>query len=195
LLKFFFPLIAGLLVAMSTGSQAQSLNDDGSIEIAGHRMRCPDEPVVLDANIPTEGIYAPGEGIYLNPELLKTHPAVIRKFIFAHECAHKTVGGDELGADCAAARQGARERWLTLDGIGTVCRDLDQRMADEDHPPGSTRCAKIKRCFADSAPNKAIVATHAAPAKRQAFGGDASGQMAEKLRRAASTWRDAFNKD
>ena len=199
LLKLVLALL-GLLVATTTASDAQMLKDDGSIEIAGHRMRCPHEPVVLDTDLPSEGMYAPGEGIYLNPELMSLHPVVIRKFIFAHECAHSTVESDELGADCAAARQGARERWLTQEGIGAVCRDLERRPGDENHPPGKTRCANIQRCFAastpDKAPDKALdkakVATSAWPAKRQAFGNGASRPLAEDLRRGASAWRSAF---
>jgi hypothetical protein len=194
LMSAFAVALMGLLVATATASHAQMVKRDGSVEFAGHRMRCSNEPVMLDADLPSEGMYAPGEGIFINPETMALQPVIIRQFIFAHECAHRIVEGDELGADCAAARQGARERWLTQDGIGEVCRDLEQRPADEDHPSGSARCANIKRCFAGAAPEKSPAVTSAWAAKRQVstFGSNASRPLAESLHRAASTWRSAL---
>lgn len=197
--KIIIWLIGLLAVAMATASEAQTVTDDQSVDIAGQRMRCSNAPVEVDASLPMEGMFVPGEGIYINPELMQYHPVIVRKFIFAHECAHKTVGGDELGADCAAAQRGARDGWLTEEGIDAICRDLQAVVADETHPPGTVRCANIKRCFAGSAPSKAIVATRAssvvmrAPSpKPQAFSAS-SPPLAEKLRRAAGAWRSAFN--
>lgn len=185
-------VLMALFVALPSPGQAQVLTSDGGIEIAELRMRCPNEAVALDASLPMEGMYAPGQGIILNPELLKDQPVVVRRFIFAHECAHATVDGDELAADCAAARQGARERWLTQDGITAVCRDFGEHVADEDHPSGRIRCENVRRCFAGAAPANAVVATRASSWKAQSFAAAPSPPWAAKLLRAAKTWRTAL---
>jgi hypothetical protein len=109
----FLLLVAGTLVATVAAAQAQILEKDGSVQIAGHLMRCSETPVVLESNLPTEGMFIPGEAIYLNPQLMQHHPGSVRMFVFKHECAHKLVGGNELAADCSAAQAGAREHWLT----------------------------------------------------------------------------------
>ena len=46
-LSFLF-LVAGALVATVAAAQAQILEKDGSVQIAGHLMRCSETPVVLD---------------------------------------------------------------------------------------------------------------------------------------------------
>lgn len=176
------------------------VKDDGSVEIAGQRMQCDGTPAELDRRIPSEGMFAPGEGILLNPVLMRAQPATVRKFIFAHECAHGSVSG-ELAADCAAAKRGAREQWLTPEDVEAVCRDLKRHVADADHPAGRVRCANVKRCYAEALPAPVqtasweavvTVAMDAWPAKRQAFGSEPKPSMAEQLRRAAGLWRSGF---
>ena len=93
-----------------------------SIKIAGHSMSCGSTPVFSDSSLRMEGRFVPGQGIYLNQELMQRQPPAVRMFVFKHECAHKVVGGNELAADCAAARSGAHEKWLTLAGVDTVCK-------------------------------------------------------------------------
>ena len=143
----FLLLVAGALVATVAAAQAQILEKDTSVQIAGHLMRCSETPVVLDSNLPTEGMFIPGEAIYLNPQLMQHHPGSVRMFVFKHECAHKLVGGNELAADCSAAQAGAREHWLAQDGVNDVCQSLAGEPASDDHPDGRTRCANIRRCF------------------------------------------------
>jgi hypothetical protein len=110
-------------------------------------MRCGQTPVIMDRDIPTEGMSVPGEGLYLNPFLMKRLPNTVRLFIFKHECAHEVTGPDELGADCIAAKAGAREGWLRVGDIDAVCRSF-AGPATATHPSGKTRCANIRRCFA-----------------------------------------------
>lgn len=120
------------------------------IEIAGRSMSCGSTPVFSDSRIPMEGLFVPGKGIYLNQTLMKRQPEAVRLFVFRHECAHKTVGGNELAADCVAARSGAQDGWLTQAGIDSVCKALAGLPAGGRYPSGAARCANIRKCYANS---------------------------------------------
>ena len=48
----FLLLVAGALVATVAAAQAQILEKDGSVQIAGHLMRCSETPVILDQIFP-----------------------------------------------------------------------------------------------------------------------------------------------
>ncbi|MGZ9187834.1 MAG: hypothetical protein ACXW6R_24505 [Candidatus Binatia bacterium] len=135
-------------VPSSPTAVAQTVAQDGmSVKIAGRSMRCGQTPIIMDNEIPSEGLSVPGEALYLNPFLLKLLPTTVRLFIFKHECAHETTGPDELGADCMAAKAGAREGWLKVGDIDAVCRSF-AGPATETHPSGKSRCANIRRCYA-----------------------------------------------
>jgi hypothetical protein len=135
-------------IPASPTAVAQTVAQDGmSVKIAGRSMRCGQTPIIMDNEIPSEGLSVPGEALYLNPLLLKLLPTTVRLFIFKHECAHETTGPDELGADCLAAKAGAREGWLKVGDIDAVCRSF-AGPATETHPSGKTRCANIRRCYA-----------------------------------------------
>ena len=121
-----------------------------SIKIAGHSMSCGSTPVFSDSSLRMEGRFVPGQGIYLNQELMQRQPPAVRMFVFKHECAHKVVGGNELAADCAAARSGAHEKWLTLAGVDTVCKALMGEPARGPYPSGVARCTNIRKCYANS---------------------------------------------
>lgn len=144
-------LMAALGCQLSLSSQeaeAQTVAQDGmSVKIAGRSMRCGQTPIIMDNEIPSEGLSVPGEALYLNPFLLKRLPTTVRLFIFKHECAHETTGPDELGADCIAAKAGAREGWLKVGDIDAVCQSF-AGPATETHPSGKTRCANIRKCYA-----------------------------------------------
>jgi hypothetical protein len=129
------------------GAWAQSVAADGvTVKIAGRSLRCGQTPIVMDSDIPTEGLSVPGEALYLNPLLMQRLPQTVRLFIFKHECAHEMTGPDELGADCIAAKSGKREGWLKPPDIDAVCRSF-AGPATDTHPSGSTRCANVRRCY------------------------------------------------
>lgn len=139
--------ISALFSPVGLGALAQSVGADGvTVKIGGRSLRCGRTPVVMDSDIPTEGLSVPGEALYLNPLLLKRLPQTVRLFIFEHECAHEMTGPDELGADCIAAESGKREGWLKPDDLNAVCRSFSGPATDT-HPSGSTRCANLKRCY------------------------------------------------
>lgn len=140
--------LMSMTLATATTSFAQTVAEDGvTVKIAGRTVRCGQTPVVMDSEIPSEGLSVPGEALYLNPFLMKRLPGAVRLFIFKHECAHEVTGPDELGADCIAAQSGAREGWLKVGDIDGVCRSF-AGPATDTHPSGKQRCANIRRCYA-----------------------------------------------
>lgn len=150
-----FILLAFAALAFSASANAQIVQPDGSVQIAGRSMRCGGTPTTLDSSLPMEGAYIPGQGMYLNPSMMQRHPGGVRAFVFRHECAHKSVGGNELAADCAAVRSGVREGWFTASTVREVCASLAGSPRTATHPSGATRCAAIKRCFAGAGPRVA----------------------------------------
>jgi len=88
--------------------------------------------------------------IVLNKRVLEGTAPVVQKFILAHECSHAdpVVGDDEMDADCAAAKQGARDGWLGATEIIQVCVHLSHLVVDAEHAPAAYRCANIRRCVA-----------------------------------------------
>jgi hypothetical protein len=142
----FVPIILAALMAYVWAPRVEA----EPIKIAGRSMSCGSTPVLSDSSLPMEGMYVPGRGIYLNHNLMKRHPEAVRMFVFKHECAHKTVGGNELAADCAAAQSGARDGWLTQAGVDSVCKSLAGQPAGGRYPSGTKRCANIRKCYANS---------------------------------------------
>lgn len=127
---------------------AAAQQSQATLTVAGRTVRCGNLRNVLDARLPNIGMAAPGV-VVLNPLLLQQQPATVRLFVYHHECGHHHVGGNEVAADCWAAREGARQGWLGKGGIEQVCRSFGNRPATTTHPSGPSRCASLKRCFAD----------------------------------------------
>ena len=88
----------------------------GRTEIDGRRMTCGPAATVLDPQSNDFGGSYPGF-IVLNPALFAGLATPVKLWIFSHECAHQSVGPDEVKADCVAVQRGKREGWLTADGI------------------------------------------------------------------------------
>jgi len=134
-----------------TSAQTISAQRDGSVAIAGRRVRCANASGMLDRRLPTLGAAMPDAGlVILNPSLLGRQPQVVRLFVFHHECGHHHVGASELGADCWAVNQGVRQGWLDWSGVDQVCRSFGNRPATASHPSGSDRCANIEHCLASA---------------------------------------------
>jgi hypothetical protein len=99
----------------------------------------------------SSGYYIPGlKLIILNRSMLQENALPVRKFIFAHECAHAdpAIGTDEDEADCSAAKRGVAEGWLGKSEIVQVCVHLSRMPPDATHKPVAFRCANIRRCAA-----------------------------------------------
>src|SRR5262249_35841800 len=108
-----------------------------------------DVRIVTDRGLPSEGAEAPGV-LILNPDMLNEQPAIVRLFVFHHECGHHNVGDSELEADCWAVGQGVREGGLDAKGLDQVCRSFEDAPETSTHPSGRRRCRNLDRCFASA---------------------------------------------
>jgi hypothetical protein len=146
--------VLGLVLALDSLVQSQpsaAQQGHATLTIAGRALRCGNVRNVFDPRLPNIGMAAPGLGLLvLNPHLLQRQPPTVRLFVYHHECGHHHVGGDEVAADCWAARQGARQGWLGPAGIEQICRSFGNRPATVTHPSGASRCASLRRCFAEA---------------------------------------------
>ena len=100
-------------------------------------------------NSGSSGYYIPGlKLIIMNKAVLERYSLPVRKFIFAHECAHSdpAVAEDEAAADCAAVKRGVSEGWLGKPEIIQVCAHLSRFPADATHAPIPIRCRAIRQC-------------------------------------------------
>ena len=142
-----------LFVAVDTHApaiaQSVTKQPDGTLLIAGRSLRCGSARNVVDANLPNLGLAAPGV-LVMNPRLLARWPAIVRLFVFHHECGHHHVGASELGADCWAVKEGVRQGWLDRDGLQQICRSFGNGPATRTHPSGASRCASLERCYASA---------------------------------------------
>jgi len=142
-------------------AQSVTKQPDGSLLIAGRSLRCGSARNVVDANLPNLGLAAPGV-LVMNPRLLARWPAIVRLFVFHHECGHHHVGGNELRADCWAVKEGVRQGWLDRSGLQQICRSFGNGPATSTHPSGASRCASLERCYANA--TETMVARKRAPA-------------------------------
>ena len=101
----------------------------------------------MDRRLPSEGAAAPGV-LILNPRMLNEQPAIVRLFVFHHECGHHHVGESELKADCWAVDRGVRDGWLDQRGLKEVCDSFEDAPETSSHPSGRRRCRNIDQCFA-----------------------------------------------
>jgi hypothetical protein len=116
------------------------------LEIDGHRMTCGRWPTVLEPGLNDFGSAPPGF-LILNPKLFAGLATPVKLWIFSHECAHQTVGRDEVKADCVAVQRGRREGWLTASGLDQVCEFIGPARGDQSHFTGTQRCALMQQCF------------------------------------------------
>jgi hypothetical protein len=109
-------------------------------------MTCGPFPTVLDPDLDDFGA-APEGFVILNPRLFGGLSVPVKLWIFSHECAHQTVGSDEVKADCAAVQRGRHEGWLTEAGLQQVCDFMQPARGDRSHFTGTQRCALMRQCF------------------------------------------------
>ena len=121
----------------------------GSLEIDGQRMNCARWPTVLDPDY-EDFAGAHRKFLVLNPRLFAGLATPVKLWIYSHECAHQSVGGDEVAADCAAVQRGRREGWLTTAGLEQVCEFMRPARQDRQHFNGAQRCDLMRQCFQTS---------------------------------------------
>jgi hypothetical protein len=118
----------------------------GRLEIDGRRMTCGQSPTVLDPGERDFGSAVPGF-LVLNPDRFAGLPTPVKLWIYAHECAHQTVGPDEVKADCVAIQRGRKEGWLDANGLKQICEFMQPARADQSHFTGTQRCELMQQCF------------------------------------------------
>jgi hypothetical protein len=89
--------------------------------------------------------------LILNPSLFAGLATPVKLWIFSHECAHQTVGPDEVKAGCVAVQRGRREGWLMPAGLTQVCEFMRPARADRSHFNGAQRCELMRKCFQQEA--------------------------------------------
>ena len=138
-------LTAETYVARNGGN----LGAAGQLEIDGRRMTCGKYPTVLDPDL-HDFAAAPSGFLILNPDRFAGLATPVKLWIYAHECAHQTVGSDEAKADCGAVQRGRREGWLTASGLQQVCDFMRPARADRSHFSGAQRCIQMQECFREN---------------------------------------------
>ena len=122
-----------------------------STATAGSLGTCPgaDQVETELKNSGSSGYYIPGlKLIIMNKTILDRYSEPVRKFIFAHECAHSdpAIGSNEAEADCSAVKKGVSEGWLGRPEVIQVCAHLARFPADRTHAPIRVRCSYIRQC-------------------------------------------------
>lgn len=118
----------------------------GQIEIDGRRMSCGSAPTVLDPGYKDFGGSLPGF-LILNANRFVGLATPVKLWIYSHECAHQSVGSDEVKADCVAVQRGKREGWLTPAGLAQICEFMRPARADQAHFNGPQRCELMQQCY------------------------------------------------
>jgi hypothetical protein len=57
----------------------------------------------------------------------------------------RTVGADEVKADCLAVQRGRRNGWLSGEGLGQICEFMQPARADNAQFNGS--CKLMQQCL------------------------------------------------
>ncbi len=132
-----------------TATTPVDVHDNGTFfEAAGRKVSCGRNiRTILDPQLPNLGI-ATRNLLVMNPRLLQRQPENVRLFVFHHECGHHHVGGDELGADCWAVRQGVASGWLHAPDLKDICRSFGNTPETPTHPASARRCQALAACFA-----------------------------------------------
>lgn len=136
----------------------------GSVALAqSSDLNCRDfrgQPVIqMAANIP-DGAAArslpSGQGvIYFNPQIMSAYSQLFRDFVFAHECAHHTLGHgaiapvNEDDADCWAIRTLVFQLGLPPDRIVEIQQQIavGGGTGDWSHAPGVVRAQRLPICL------------------------------------------------
>lgn len=118
----------------------------GQFAMDGIPVVCGGLPTIVTPNIPDAGINN-GQAILLNPLVLGPLPTVLKLYIYAHECGHAVVGGDEVGADCWAIRTGRDQGWFPPQSFTLLIQFLKNNPGSMRHPPGLIRVQNMMNCY------------------------------------------------
>jgi hypothetical protein len=141
------------LISDGFGGSICPASPAGQIEIDGRRMTCGALPTVIDPHLNDFGGAYRGF-LVLNPNLFAGLATPVKLWIFSHECAHQSIGLDEVKADCVAVQRGKREGWLNAAGLAQICEFMQPARADRSHFSGAQRCELMRQCFAQREPKR-----------------------------------------
>jgi len=130
----------------------------GQLVLDGHRMSCGGWATVLDPNLNDYAAAPYPQFVILNMPYVAKVPTAVKLWIYSHECGHLVGGPDENKADCFAVRRGRAAGWLTRQGLEEVCGFVSAAHPDAAHLSGPDRCALMRACFQNAAPNTAASA-------------------------------------
>lgn len=134
----------------------------GTYTINGRNMRCGNTQTLVSSDFWDYGGSLP-DVIIVNPDKMRRLPWRTQLFVYHHECAHQSVGSDEIAADCQAIRTGKEEGWLRARDVENVCNSLFiHSRGDRYHPPGPQRCEYLRQCFNGQTPPRGHFTTESA---------------------------------
>lgn len=122
------------------------LSAAGVASVLGRTMTCGSTPTITSNTFWDYGGAIKGM-IILNPRKLSKIPKSVRLYIYAHECGHQYVGGDETAADCYAVKRGRVQGWLSPSGLTEICNFFSSNAGDFAHQPGPVRCRAMRACY------------------------------------------------
>lgn len=136
----------GIAAQRGKAKQQKMIN---AYSVGGTNMTCGKTPIMLSNEFWDYGGAIKGM-IILNPRKLRTIPTTVRMYIYAHECGHQYVGGDESAADCYAVKRGRKQGWLSAGGLKQICNFFKGNDGDFTHRPGIVRCRAMQQCYAQA---------------------------------------------
>jgi hypothetical protein len=162
------PAGAGAVTMSELMTGGAELLEPGAYKIRGRALRCGSAQTLVAPEFWDYGGSLP-DVIIVNPVRMRKLPWRTQLFVYYHECAHQTVGADEVAADCRAIRTGKEQGWLRASDVERICTGLFiQSEGDRYHPPGPERCQYLRQCFAGSVPARYDGAT-TGPRRLDAF--------------------------
>lgn len=136
-------LLFGIMLAKVANAQVYP---PGQFAIDGIPVVCGGLPTIVTPNIPDAGINN-GQAILLNPLVLGRLPTVLKLYVYAHECGHAVVGGNEVGADCWAIRTGRDQGWFPPQAFNLLIEFFQNNHGSLRHPPGAVRVNNMMHCY------------------------------------------------
>ena len=138
--------LSALILGFATPARAQQIiqNLGPNPVIAGVPLVC-GGAVSYVAYIPDIAMARPG-ALLFRPDYFSL-PPYIQWFIYAHECAHQVVGGNEQAADCWAVKLGRNQGFFPPQAIQQICAFTFSSPGDWTHLPGPMRCQQMQMCY------------------------------------------------
>lgn len=137
-----FAACAASALALTPALAEETVFDVGLYGVDGIMIYCGDIYTIVRTE-ETELIYALDyENIVINGPVYDTLSPGIRLFAYYQTCGQMFYGDMAL-ADMSATRRGARDRWLTVDDVETMCETDTLAEAGWTTAPDAERCEAI----------------------------------------------------